>query len=65
MDAPKSIFINLTTMYVVEKGYPNAVEYVLKDNNPVRNWQEEQPHHIPEFNGHADHDFIDTIPTRE
>ena len=63
--APKVIYVNPRTMQVVDENYPNAVKYVRKENRPAHNWQEQQPHYIDEFNGHADHDIIDTIPTRE
>lgn len=62
--APEIIYVNPRTMQVVGEGYPNAVKYVLAKET-VHNWQEDQPHHIPEYNGHASHDLIDTIPTRE
>jgi hypothetical protein len=64
-DPPKSIYINPRTMQVVGKGYPNAIEYVRKENRPAHDWQNDQPHHIDEYNGHADHDLIDNLPTRE
>jgi hypothetical protein len=64
-DAPLSIFYCPHNGKIVDKDYPNAIEYVRRENRPVHNWQEDQPHHIPEFNGHADHDLIDVIPTRE
>ena len=63
--APLSIFYCPHNGKIVDKDYPNAIEYVRKENRPVRNWQEEQPHHIDEYNGHADHDLTDVIPTRE
>ena len=62
---PKSIYVNPYNMEVVGENYPNAVEYVRNDNRPAHNWQEQQPHYIDEYNGHSDHDIIDTIPTRE
>ena len=62
---PKVIYINPRTMQVVGKGYPNAIEYVRKENRHAHDWQEQQPHHIDEYNGHADNDLIDNLPTRE
>ena len=62
---PKVIYIKPRTMQVVGKGYPNAIEYVRKENRHAHDWQEDQPHHIDEYNGHADHDLIDNLPTRE
>ena len=76
MNAPEKIYYQPVTGKIVDENYPNAVayvpEYTIRQKDDIINTLhrtieglKNQIKAAESTNGHAYHDEIDTIPTRE